>query len=215
MNDTERSIITQIALSDNENNVLRNIVDKYIDGVFDKYKILVKSKLVKFIASWILEKDLWLNSEDNLLPPETETLSRGRAVNVVIGVNGIGREQKLPHVYIVLGEHNDTFIGVPITNMAYDKRKRACYLRHYFEVELTNPLYDKPFNQFRCKKPSVADVRNISGLDKRRILKNQLYTDKKFVPEEYLNAISDKIRESLALKIEIIGESKTIDENAI
>ena len=130
----------------------------------------------------------------------TETLSRGRAVNVIIGVDGIGREQKYPHVYIVLGEYKDTFIGVPITNMAFDFKKKMNYIRHYFEVELKNPNYNKPFNQFRCVKPSVADVRNICGLDKRRIIQNQLFFDKKFVPKEYLDAISDKIRDSLAAK---------------
>lgn len=51
-----------------------------------------------------------------------------------------------------------------------------------------------------CNKPSIAAVRNISGLDKRRIIKNQLCNDKKFVPDEYLDAISDKIIMSIAIK---------------
>lgn len=200
MNESERDIVTKIAVGDNDNNVLRNIVSKHIEEVIDKYKALIKNKIAKYIAAWVLEKDLWINVEESSLPVETDTLSRGRAVMVNPGVTGIGREQKYPHVYIVLGEFKETFIGVPITNMAWNKEAKKHYLRNYYEVELKNPQFDKPFEQFRCKKPSVADIRNISGLDKRRIIKNQLFIDKKFVPKEYLNAISDKIIESLAYK---------------
>ena len=64
------------------------------------------------------------------------------------------------------------FIGVPITNMAFDSKNEVFILRNPFEVELKNPssnFKDKPFFQYWVKKPSVADIRNICGLDKRRI----------------------------------------------
>jgi len=165
-----------------------------------EYKKILSDQNIKFTGTWLLERDLWLAAENNLLPPNTDTLSRGRVVLVNPGVSNIGREQKLVHPYIVLGEHKDTFIGVPITNMAKDKETDEYYLRHFFEVELKDPegRKKKPFNEYRCTKPSVADVRNISGFDKRRIIRDQLYTDKKFVPDAYLKAISLKIRSSLA-----------------
>ena len=163
-----------------------------------EYKKLLADQNIKYAGTWLLERDLWLATENKLLPANTDTLSRGRVVLVNPGVSNIGREQKYVHPYIVLGEHKDTFIGVPITNMAKDKKNGVFYLRHFFEVELKNPEGKKPFNEYRCAKPSVADIRNIAGLDKRRIIQDQLYTDKKYAPSTYLDAISQKIRESLA-----------------
>lgn len=162
-----------------------------------EYKRILVDQNIKFSGTWLLERDLWLASESQLLPANTDTLSRGRVVLVNPGVSNIGREQKFVHPYVVLGEHKDTFIGVPITNMAKDKEGNF-YLRHFFEVELKNPEGKKPYNQYRCTKPSVADVRNIAGLDKRRIIQDQLYTAKKFAPKTYLDAISRKIISSLA-----------------
>ncbi|MCF8019016.1 MAG: hypothetical protein K9L62_06355 [Vallitaleaceae bacterium] len=168
-----------------------------LQKVFERYKLNIVDSNLKFISTWLLENDLYLKTVKNTIPSNNETLSRGRAINVNAGVSGIGREQKYPHVYIVLGEHQDTFIGVPITNMAFDRKTNRYYLRHFYEVELKSPDNKKPYSEFRCMKPSVADIRNISGLDKRRIIKNKLYDDKKFVSSNYLNAVNDKIRTGL------------------
>jgi len=164
-----------------------------------EYKKVLADQNIKYSGTWLLERDLWLASETKALAENTDTLSRGRVVLVNPGVSNIGREQKFVHPYIVLGEHKDTFIGVPITNMAKNKENGQYYLRHFFEVELKDPEGEKPFTEYRCTKPSVADIRNIAGLDKRRIIQDhQLYTDKKYAPSTYLNAISRKIRSSLA-----------------
>jgi len=160
-------------------------------------KELVSGKNIKYTGTWLLERDLWLQSETNVLDKHTETLSRGRVVLVNPGVGNIGREQRYVHPYIVLGEYRDTFIGVPITNMAKDKDSKY-YLRHFFEVKLIDPEGEKPFTEYRCTKPSVADVRNISGFDKRRIIQDRLYAEGKYAPSTYLNSISEKIRSSLA-----------------
>jgi len=167
--------------------------------VLKKYKITILENELKFISTWLLEADLFAKYMSGTTPSDTATLSRGRAVNVNAGVMGIGREQKYPHVYIILGECDDMFIGVPITNMAYDNKRKVYYIRHFYEVELINPMGKKPYNSFWCNKRSVADVRNISGIDKRRIIKNDLYNQCKFIPNEYLSAISEKIKNSLAI----------------
>lgn len=166
--------------------------------VSNEFKGVFSEGTVQFASTYLLEKNMWLLAEKQEVPLETATLSRGRVVLVNPGVNGIGREQRYIHPYIVLGEYKETFIGVPITNKAKNKAGEY-YLRNYFEVDLIDPDEVKGFTEYRNTKPSVADVRNISGLDKRRIIQNTLYLDKKFAPKTYLNAISTKIRESIAL----------------
>ena len=146
-----------------------------------------------------LLRDIWVEAENKSLIEQTDTLSRGRVISVNPGVANIGREQRFIHPYIVLGEFKETFIGIPITNMAFNKEENSYYLRNIFEVELKNPVGKKPYKEFRVKKPSIADIRNISGLDKRRIIKNQLYYDKKFAPSTYMDDISNKIRDTIAI----------------
>ena len=169
---------------------IKNIMKDYIDKL-DKVSL-------KHIYALLKEKELFIKSESNEIEPNMETLSRGRVVMVNPGADGIGREQRHIHPYIVLGEFKETFIGVPITNMAYNKKNEEFYLRNYYEVELKDPDAKKKYNEYRTKKPSVADIRNISGLDKRRIVDSELKEVKKYVPDTYLHAISMKIRESLA-----------------
>ena len=182
----------------------RNVEEPFltdIETVIGEYKTVVNSNNAEFTSTWLLEKDTWIQGETNQLLAELNTLSRGRVVNVNPGAARFGREQRFIHPYIVLAEHKDTFIGVPITNMAYDKKNNIYYKRHPLEVELLlrDPNSKKPYKQFRCVKPSVADVRNISGLDKRRIIKDDLYNGKKTAPDEYLEDISTKIKETIAL----------------
>lgn len=170
-----------------------------LELILEEQKKIITENDVKFASTWLLERDLWLQAEVNSLVKNIDTLSRGRVVLVNPGVSNIGREQRYIHPYIVLGEHQETFIGVPITNMAYDKKNNRYYLRHFFEVELVHSSKDpKPFTEYRVSKRSIADIRNISGMDKRRIIKDQLYSDEKFAPKTYLNAISEKIISSLA-----------------
>ena len=169
---------------------IKNIMKDYIDKL-DKVSL-------KHIYALLKEKELFIKSESNEIEPNMETLSRGRVVMVNPGADGIGREQRHIHPYIVLGEFKETFIGVPITNMAYNKKNEEFYLRNYYEAELKDPDTKKKYNEYRTKKPSVADIRNISGLDKRRIVDSELKEVKKYVPDTYLHAISMKIRESLA-----------------
>lgn len=172
-----------------------------INLIIGKYKNVVDNQNAEFTSTWLLEKDVWIQGEEKTLPEERDTLTRGRVVNVNPGASRLGREQRFIHPYIVLAEHKETFIGVPITNMAFDKKSKMHYLRHAYEVELVlnDPTTPKPFKQFRCVKASVADIRNIGGLDKRRILKDKLYFDKKTVPDEYLTSISEKIKTTIAL----------------
>ena len=182
----------------NQANTNTDIVAE-IPDILEDSKNILHDNSIKYATTWILEKDLWVQHEKGQITPIKEKLSRGRIVLVNPGVSGIGREQRYMHNYIVLGEYQETFIGVPVTNMAYNDKTREHYLRNFFEVELIDPETEKKFNEYRCSKPSVADVRNIAGLDKRRIIQNDLYHDKKFVPNTYLNAISEKIRSSLAI----------------
>jgi hypothetical protein len=160
---------------------------------------ILSGSTIQYASTWILERDLWLQTENNTLSPNKEILSRGRVISVNPGVSGIGREQRYIHPYIVLGEYQDTFIGVPITNMAKNKKTEEYYLRHFFEVEMIHSNGTKPFTEYRVQKRSVADIRNISGVDKRRIIKDPLYSNAKFAPDSYLNAISEKIRASIAV----------------
>lgn len=183
-----------ITLTDEDNENLKNDVSSLLTS----YQTITQSHSLQNISTWLLEKEIYVETENNTLAAETDSLGRGRVVLVNPGVDNIGREQRCVHYYIVLGEYEETFIGVPITNMAYDSTSNTYYIRHFFEVELKNPASKKPFLQFRVAKPSVADARNIVGLDKRRIAKNKLYYDKKYVPPEYLTAISAKIRDTLA-----------------
>ncbi|HKL10116.1 MAG TPA: hypothetical protein VJ990_01655 [Clostridia bacterium] len=168
-----------------------------VEMLMDEYGNILNGEKVKYTSTWLLEKDIFIKHEKEEIGKEEEVLSRGRVVLVNPGVSKIGREQRYMHYYIVLGEHKETFIGVPITNMA--NNQNGYYLRNFFEVELIDPKGKKPFKEYRCSKRSVADVRNICGLDKRRIVKNWLYEEKKYAPNEYTNSISKKIRETLAI----------------
>ena len=182
----------------NKCNTTQDVVDD-INRVLNECTGIIVNEKNKFASTWLLDKDLWIQHEKKISGAEIEVLSRGRIVLVNPGVTRIGREQRYMHNYIVLGEYKETFIGVPVTNMAKNKETGEYYLRNFFEVELIDPEGEKKFSEYRCSKKSVADIRNISGLDKRRIIKNHLYNDRKFVPDTYLNDISQKIRESLAI----------------
>lgn len=185
---------------DNAANSNQTITDD-LKVVMDEQEKVIAAANVQYASTWLLERDIWLQSVDGTLKANTDTLSRGRVVSVNPGVGSIGREQQYIHPYIVLGEYRETFIGVPITNMAKNK-KEEYYLRHFFEVELIHSSDDpKPFTEYRVKKRSVADLRNISGIDKRRIVQDPLYSTAKFAPDSYLNAVSEKIRTSLAIII--------------
>lgn len=168
-----------------------------MDKVLGGYKLILQKQNIQFISSWILDKHLLLEVEQGKKNVIKEKLSRGRVVHVNPGAANLGREQRFIHPYIVLGEYEGTFIGVPITNMAKNSR-RENYLRNIFEVELVPPNRKKKFTEFRCKKRSVADIRNIRGLDKRRIVQDNLYKTPRFAPDEYLDAISENINETIA-----------------
>lgn len=170
---------------------IKEIMNNYIEKLDDTS--------LKHIYALLKEKEIFIESENKTLDANCEVLSRGRVVMVNPGSDGIGREQRYIHPYIVLGEFKETFIGVPITNMAYNNEKKEYYLRNYFEVELKDPDTKKKFTEYRTKKPSVADIRNICGLDKRRIVESELSKVRKYAPDTYLNAISKKIRESIAI----------------
>ena len=168
--------------------------------LLEECKQLILSSTVKHATSWVLEKNVVVGSEKKIVPVNTTTLSRGRVVNVNPGALNVGHEQRYPHAYIVLGEYEGIFIGVPITNMAYNKITKKHYTRHYFEVPLEEITSRKQeYFEYKIKKPSVADIRNISGLDKRRILKTRLWDEAKYAPREHLDAISNKIRASIAI----------------
>lgn len=158
---------------------------------------IIDNKNIEYAGTYVLEKALMLNAEFNGMLEDRTILQKSRVVSVNPGSDNIGREQRYVHFYIVLAEHENMFIGVPITNMAFDNVKNAYVLRNPFEVGLINPNPDmkkKPFNQYWVTKPSVADIRNITGLDKRRILRNNLYNNAKYAPSEYMIAIRDKIK---------------------
>jgi len=176
-----------------------SIITEDLKIITNEQDKIVAGSNIQYASTWLLEKDLWLQTENNTLPPNKEILSRGRVVSVNPGVSGIGREQRYIHPYIVLGEYQETFIGVPITNMAMNRQTSEYYLRHFFEVEMIHSNDPKPFTEYRVQKRSVADIRNISGVDKRRIIVDPLYSNEKFAPDSYLNAISEKIRASLAV----------------
>jgi hypothetical protein len=172
-----------------------------IQTIFAEYQSIIINNTIEYASTWLLDRDIWVEAENKSLIEQTDTLSRGRVISANPGVANIGREQRFIHPYIVLGEFKETFIGIPITNMAFNRKEDNYYLRNIFEVELKNPVGKKPYNEFRVNKPSVADLRNISGLDKRRIIKNQLYYDRKFAPSAYMNDISNKIRDTIAIII--------------
>lgn len=199
MQSIDREEYTKMLLQPSCADNFHNDLSSDISTILTKIKGVLDENEFQFIATWLLENDLWVNCQQNNFKIDTETLSRGRVITVNPGVTNIGREQRYIHCYIVLGEFHETFIGVPITNMAFNQTSQQYYLRNVFEVELINPNTKKPFTEFRVKKPSIADIRNISGFDKRRIIKNQLYYDKKFAPKTYMDAISEKIRATLAL----------------
>lgn len=180
------------------NEIDEHEIEVDIKSVMKDYIDKLDNVSLKHIYALLKEKELFVKSESKEISADISILSRGRVVMVNPGADGIGREQRHIHPYIVLGEFKETFIGVPITNMAYNNESKTYYLRNYYEVELKNPDTKKKYNEYRTRKPSVADIRNISGLDKRRIVDSELKEEKKFVPDTYLHDISLKIRESLA-----------------
>ncbi len=169
-----------------------------IDKVLMGYKAILHQQNLQFISTWLLDIHLLHEVEVNQKSVVEETLSRGRVVHVNPGADNLGREQRFVHPYIVLGEFKGTFIGVPITNMAKNKQTEKYYTRNVFEVELVDPPGEEKYTEYRCRKKSVADVRNIRGLDKRRISQDPLYETPRFAPNLYLDAISDKIKETIA-----------------
>jgi len=82
--------------------------------IFTKIKSILDENEFQFIATWLLENDLWINCRHNTIEIDTATLSRGRVITVNPGVSNIGSEQRYIHCYVVLGEFHETFIGVPI-----------------------------------------------------------------------------------------------------
>jgi hypothetical protein len=165
---------------------------------------LIENKNIEHAATYCLERYLFLSSEFSNKPLSDVTIGKNRILTVNPGANNLGREQRFLHYYVILAEFKDMFIGVPITNMAFDKVKTTYYLRHPFEAELKNPSTDmkkKPFNEFWITKPSVADVRNISGLDKRRIIDDNLFKQAKYAPKEYILSIKSKMIELFNLQV--------------
>lgn len=97
----------------NNSNTDQTIISD-IDVILDESKKLIQEQNIHYAGTWLLERDLWLQSEKNTLPKYTESLSRGRIVLANPGSDNIGREQRYVHPYIILGEYQETFIGVPI-----------------------------------------------------------------------------------------------------
>lgn len=158
---------------------------------------ILNKKSIEYAGNFLLEKQLYLDCEFNGNAPVTDYIGRSRVISINPGSDNFGHEQRYIHCYIVLADEGSMIIGVPITNMAYDEQTNQNYLRNKFEVELVNPspnFKEKPFNQFWVAKPSVADIRNITGVDKRRIVNNNLYSYAKYAPDEYMLAIKEAIK---------------------
>lgn len=168
--------------------------DKNIEPDIDKILCETGKKVKDFsiqdVATWLLDKDTWLDFEDNGNQPYPQ-LGKGRVINVNPGIDNIGREQRYVHMHIVLAEYKETFIGVPITNAKIEKNKPV--LRNELEVLLKDPKYKKPFKEFRCPKPSVVDLRNIRGFDKKRIVEDKLYSSGRSIPNTYKRNIEQAI----------------------
>ncbi len=171
------------------------IVNDLTEILLNKGEKILEAKNIEFTGTLVLDKSLFCDYEFNGVNEVTEFLPRARVVSVNPGSDNIGNEQRYIHYYIVLSQVDTMFVGVPITNMAYNNAKGCYYLRNPFEVELKNPnVKTKPFNQYWVKKPSVADIRNICGFDKRRIIQNNLFASPKYAPTEYMDAIKSKIK---------------------
>ena len=91
-------------------------------------------------ANLILEKTTYIDCEYKAMPTLTATLGVGRVVTVNPGSDNIGREQRYLHCYIVMADMDTMFMGIPITNMAYDEKTKIYYTRHPFEVEFGKSL---------------------------------------------------------------------------
>lgn len=170
-----------------------------IQDIMIKYIATLDKTSLKHIYALLKEKELFVKCENKEVQDDTTTFTRGRVVMINPGSDRIGREQRYIHPYIILGEFKETVIAVPITNMAFNKKTQKYYLRNPYEVELKNPDTKKKYTEYRTKKRSVADIRNICGFDKRRIVDSQLNHDIKFAPKEYMNDISENIIKNLAI----------------
>jgi hypothetical protein len=169
-----------------------------LSSTIDLLKInTITNESVEHSGTMLLEKSIYIDSEYNGMSPIFNAINVGRVLQINPGSDNIGREQRYVHCYIVLAEIQTMIIAVPITNMAFDKDRREYYLRNDFEVELQNPDSDfkkKPFTEFWCIKPSIADIRNIAGLDKRRIVQNSFFAYPKYAPSTYLIDIRTKMK---------------------
>lgn len=165
-----------------------------IDAVISKTTEIIKNSSIQYAATWLLDKNNWIDFELNE-DKDYPTLGKGRVVNVNPGVDNIGREERLTHMYIVLAEYKETFIGIPITNAKLVNGKPI--LRNEFEILLVNPNTKKPFKEFRCNKPSVADLRNIRSFDKSRIIRDAVYTAARIIPQTYKDAINQTLKDTL------------------
>lgn len=168
-----------------------NKIGHDIDKVISKVSETIKGSTIQYAATWLLDKDEWLDFEVNG-DKNYPTLGKGRVVNVNPGVDNIGREERYTHLYIVLAEYKETFVGVPITN-AKLLNDGTPVLRNELEVFLINPTTKKKYKEFRCTKPSVADLRNIRCFDKSRIIKDGIYTAARIIPDTYKSAVREGI----------------------
>lgn len=199
MNFNEQSYLNKVHDNNIKNNSCKSdstLITDVTELSLDIAIETIENKDIEYSGTYVLEKFLFCQAEFNKMPFDETKLGRGRVVSVNPGSDNIGREQRYIHYYIVLAEYKNMFIGVPITNMAFDKNNNKHYLRNPFEVELINPSSDlskKPYKEYWTTKPSVADIRNISGLDKRRILNNNIYNQVKFAPQKYMDDIKSKM----------------------
>lgn len=167
------------------------------DTVINELRKIIERSTIEYASTWLLERDNWLDFENNG-SADYPRLGNGRVINVNPGVDNLGHEQRYIHMYIVLSEYKETFVGVPITNAQL--KEGVPTLRNDMEVLLVDPTYKKPFKEFRCKKPSVADLRNIRGMDKKRVILDNLYTIGRTIPNTYKQAISQKIIDLFTFK---------------
>lgn len=185
----EQRIVNKFKDKDKKQSTDPNI-GKDIDNTFSKIKELVKDSSIQHASTWLLDKTNWIDFEVNG-EQNYPQLGKGRVINVNPGVDNIGREQRYVHMYIVLEEYKETFVGIPITNAKLEDGIPV--LRNDMEVLLINPEGKKPYKEFRCNKPSVADLRNIRGFDKKRIIQDNVYTAARTIPDTYKEAISKAI----------------------
>src|SRR5674536_171118 len=139
------NFIDKDKLQDEDSNI-----EQDIDEIISKTSGIIKNSNIQYVSTWLLDKDAWLDFEENGRK-DYPTLGKGRVVNVNPGVDNIGREERYIHMYIVLAEYKETFIGVPITN-AKLLADRSPILRNELEVILINPTTKKKYTEFRCNK---------------------------------------------------------------